>query len=105
MKFVLAILAASLAVLGIARAREPYRLPDNYRDWLEWTPPQDRRPFLARLFSKPSLWAEVGAEKARMKVDGKGVDIAGSIRDGQQITIKDAFPTGVGVGIKFGTDL
>lgn len=62
MKFALSIIAASMALLGVTRAREP-KLPDNYRNWLELAAPQDRRPFLSRLLSSPSVWLDTAARK------------------------------------------
>jgi hypothetical protein len=65
--------------------------------------PIDRRPFLIRLICSIGFAFEVGAEKARLKVDSRGAE-AETSTDKDSLTVRELLPTGGAVTVKFGTD-
>lgn len=97
-----AMLLLSLCALGAAfttRANAEQRLPENYQEWLAWTPKEDRRPFLVRLILSLRPWGEVGVDRAKIHLDERGVAAKGTAADAKI----NPQPTAFGLGLQAGT--
>jgi hypothetical protein len=72
-------------------------------DLIIWREKIDTRPFLVRLVLSIGLALEVGADKARLKVDRGGANVACGTNDGS-LAIRSVMPESYAVTAKFGTD-
>ena len=74
------------------------------QDVIVWREKIDTRPFLVRLVLSVGFALEVGAEKARLKVDRGGADLAAGGTVKESLTVGSVIPESYAVTAKFGAD-